>query len=107
MLEQDWLKGEQLERRAVNYAIEKLVQRHLERIREPRDERLDKTERADQERLTREFYYWHGRAAQLRAQEEAGKHHARLNSSQAQQRADDLRERAGAGQKRNRPGTAD
>ncbi len=93
MLEQDWLKGEQLERRAVNYAIERLIPRHLERIREPRDERLDKTERAVQERLTREFYYWDGRAAQLRAQEEAGKHNARLNSGRAQQRADDLRER--------------
>ena len=57
------------------------------------NERLDKTERAVQERLTREFYYWDGRAAHLRAQEEAGKFHARLNSRRAQQRADDLRER--------------
>lgn len=48
MLEQDWLKGEQLERRAVNYAIEHLIPDHLERVREPRDERLDKTERAVQ-----------------------------------------------------------
>ena len=52
MLEQDWLLGEQLEKRASNYAIEYLIPRHLERIRGPRDERLDKTEKAVQERLT-------------------------------------------------------
>ena len=93
LLEQDWLKGEPLEKRAVNYAIEALVPRHLERIREPRNERLDKTERAVQERLTREIFYWDGRAAQLRAREEAGKFQARLNSRRAQERADELRER--------------
>ena len=36
LLEQDWLKGEQLEKRAVNHAIEYLIPRHLQRIREPR-----------------------------------------------------------------------
>ena len=92
-LRRDWLQGEQLESRAVNHAIEHLIPRHLERVRQPRDERLNKTERAVQERLTREIYYWDGRAAQLRAQEAAGKPNARLNSSRAQQRADDLRER--------------
>ena len=92
-LERDWLEGAQLEKRAVNYAIEHLLPRHLERIRQPRDKRLDKTERAVQERLTREFFYWDGRAAELRAKEEAGKFDARLNSRRAQARADDLRER--------------
>lgn len=93
LLEQDWLKGERLEERAVNYAIEHLLPRHLQRIRKRRDERLDKTERAVQERLTREFFYWDGRAAELRAKEETGKFHARLNSRRAQERADELRER--------------
>ena len=93
LLQQDWLKGERLEKRAVNHAIEHLLPRHLQRIREPRDERLDKTERAVHERLTRESYYWDGRAVELRAKEEAGKSPGRLNSQRAQQRADDLRER--------------
>ena len=93
MLEQDWLKGEQLEKRATNYAIEYLIPRHLERISGPRDERLDKTERAVQERLTREINHWDGRAAQLRVQEEAGKAPRHLNSQQAQRRADELEER--------------
>ena len=93
LLEQDWLKGEQLEKRAVNHAIEHLIPRHLERIRGPRDERLDKTERAVQERLTREINHWDGRAAHLRLQEEAGKAPRGLNSQQAQRRADELEER--------------
>ena len=93
MLEHDWLKGEQLEKRASNYAIENLIPRHLERISGPRNERLDKTERAVQERLTREINHWDGRAAQLRVQEEAGKVNARLNSQLARRRADELAER--------------
>ncbi len=92
-LEQDWLKGEQLEKRVVNHAIERLIPRHLQRIREARNERLNKTERAVKERLTREISYWDGRAAQLRLQEEAGKAPRALNSQQAQRRADELEER--------------
>ncbi|MYE25879.1 MAG: hypothetical protein F4X87_01425 [Chloroflexi bacterium] len=41
----------------------------------------------------REIFYWDGRAAELRAKEEAGVFDARLNSRRAQLRADDLRER--------------
>lgn len=93
LLERDWLKGEQLEKRAVNHAIEHLIPRHLQRVREPRDERLDKTERAVQERLTRAIHHWDGRAAQLRAQEEAGKAPRGLNSQGAQRRADELEAR--------------
>lgn len=93
MLEQDWLKGEQLERRAVNYAIEHLIPRHLERIREPRDERLDKTERAVQERLSHAINHHDGRATRFRAQEAAGKINARLNRIQEEQKADELQER--------------
>jgi len=38
LLEQDWLKGEALERRASAYAVEYLVPRHLERVRQRRCE---------------------------------------------------------------------
>ncbi len=93
LLDQDWLMGEALEQRAVNYAIERLVPQHMARVKGPRDERLDKTERAVQERLTREISYWDGRAAQLRAREAAGKAPRGLNSQTAQRRADDLQER--------------
>ena len=93
LLDQDWLMGEALEQRAVNYAIEHLTPQHLARVKGPRDERLDKTERAVQARLTREISYWDGRAAQLRAREAAGKAPRGLNSQGAQRRADDLQER--------------
>ncbi len=93
LLEQDWLKGEALERRAVAHAVEHLVPRHLERVRLRRIELIEKTEAAVQERLTKEINYWDFRAAELRAQEQAGKINARLNSQRAQERADRLAER--------------
>ena len=93
LLGQDWLKGEQLEKRVTNYAIEYLVPRHLERVRGPREERLDKTERAVQERLTLAINYCDQRAAHHRAQEAAGKVNARLNRQREEQRADSLKER--------------
>ncbi|MCY4537815.1 MAG: helicase-related protein [Chloroflexi bacterium] len=93
LLGQDWLKGEQLEKRVTNYAIEYLTPRHLERLRGPRDERLDKTERAVQERLTLAISYCDRRAAHHRAQEAAGKVNARLNRQREEQRADSLKER--------------
>lgn len=93
LLEQDWLKGENLERRAVAHAVEHLVPHHLERLRVRRIELIDKTEAAVQERLTKEINYWDLRATELRAQEQAGKVNARLNSQRAQERADRLAER--------------
>ncbi len=93
MLEQDWLNGERLENYVVEHAIEHLVPCHLDGITGPLYERLDKTERAVRERLTRAISYWDGRAAELRLQEEAGKAPRHLNSQQAQRRADELEER--------------
>ena len=89
-LKDDWLQGEQLEARAIAYAIEKLAPRHLEEIRQRRSQLIDKTEAAVRERLTKEINYWDGRAMQLRNDEQAGKVNARLNSQQAQKRADEL-----------------
>src|SRR5690606_37748666 len=92
-LEQDWLKGENLERRAAGHAVEHLVPRHLERVRARRLELIDKTEAAVHERLTKEINYWDLRAAELRSQEQAGKINARQNRQQAEMRADRLAER--------------
>jgi len=93
LLEQAWLRGENLERRATAYAVENLVPRHLERVRQRRIELIDKTEAAVQERLTKEINYWDLRAAELRAAEQSGRINARLNSQRAQERADRLAER--------------
>jgi superfamily II DNA or RNA helicase len=93
LLDRDWLKGDVLERRISAYAIEQLVPKHLERVRQRRLELIDKIEAAVQERLTKEINYWDFRAAELRAQEQAGKPNFRLNSARAQERADRLSER--------------
>ena len=90
VLEADWLTGDHLETRVLEYAIENLVPRHLDRVRERREELIDKTRAAVHERLTKEINYWDRRAAALRQQEKAGKVNVRLNAARAQQRADEL-----------------
>jgi len=92
----DWLQVEQLEEDAVNYAIEHLVPRHLKRVRERREERIDRTLKAVHARLTKEINYWDRRASELRKREQAGKPVTRLNAEKAQQRADELQERLNA-----------
>jgi hypothetical protein len=90
LLEADWLSVPEVEARVLEYAIDELARRHLERVRERREALIDKTLAAVQERLTKEINYWDARAATLRSQEKAGKPNARLNSQIAQGRADEL-----------------
>jgi hypothetical protein len=89
-LSAEWLAGEGLESQVVAYAIEHLVPRHLARVRERREELIDKTLAAVHERLTKEINHWDQRAAELRQQEKAGKVNVRVNACRAQQRADEL-----------------
>jgi hypothetical protein len=90
VLTADWLAGEALESQVLAYAIENLVPRHLARVRERREELIDKTLAAVHERLTKEINYWDKRAAELRQQEKAGRVNIRLNAARAQGRADEL-----------------
>ena len=87
-----WIGGN-LEAKAVEYAVSRLVPTHLEEVRSRKLELLSKTEAAVKERLTKEIAYWDHRAADLHSQEQAGKPNARLNSSEARRRADDLQGR--------------
>jgi len=66
------------------------VPQHLEEVRRPRLEWIEKTRAAVKDRLTKEIAYWDHRAEELRLQEQAGKLNARLNSQEARRRADDL-----------------
>ena len=70
---------------------------HLGELRHRKEELIDKTKAAVQDRLTKEINYWDHRAAQLKDQELAGRVNAKLNSGLARQRADEL---AGRLQKR-------
>jgi len=82
-----------LEERAREYAIGKVVPEHLNEVSSRKLELIAKTEAAVKDRLTKEITYWDHRAAELKAQEAAGKTNAKLNSSEASKRADLLQAR--------------
>jgi hypothetical protein len=90
LLEGSWLRGDGLEGQAVTYAVEHLVPDHLGRVRERREELIDKTLAAVHERLTVEINYWDRRAAELRQSEKGGRVATGLNAELAQRRADEL-----------------
>jgi superfamily II DNA/RNA helicase len=87
-----WI-GRELEGRAQTHAISNVVPEHLAEVRAQKLPLLDKTEAAVKDRLTKEINYWDFRAEQLKAQEQAGKPNARLNSGEARKRADELQAR--------------
>jgi superfamily II DNA or RNA helicase len=85
----NWLR-DNLESRAMEHAAINLVPEHLNELRRRKEELIDKTKAAVQDRLTKEINYWDHRATQLKDQELAGRTNAKLNSGLARQRADDL-----------------
>ena len=93
LLEQaDWLRDD-LESQVQSFAVQNIVPTHLAEVRTRREERITRTLAAVKDRLTKEIAYWDHRAQELKAQEEAGKPNARLNSEQARRRADELQAR--------------
>jgi hypothetical protein len=87
-----WI-GRDLEHRAQNHAIATVVPEHIKEVRDRRIAWIERTRIAVKDRLTKEISYWDHRAAQLQAQEQAGNTAARLNSSEARKRADELQVR--------------
>ncbi len=92
MLETDWLRGD-LESRVIAYAAEHVVPRHYQSVKKRKDDIVQRTMAAVQERLTKEINYWDHRANELKLQEQAGKSMAKINSDLARQRADELQRR--------------
>ena len=90
--ESRWITRE-IEERAQAYAIASVVPEHLAEVRVPRLQLIGKTEVQVRDRLTKEINYWDFRAQDLKLQEQAGKPNARLNSEEAQKRADLLQGR--------------
>ncbi len=82
-----------LEQQAMEHAVAHVVPEHLTEIKKRKLELIDKTEAAVKDRLTKEISYWDHRAEELKLQEQAGKHNARLNSQEARKRADNLQAR--------------
>lgn len=87
-----WIARE-LETKAQAHAIATIVPAHIADVRGRTIERIDKTEAAVKDRLTKEINYWDHRAEELRLQERAGRAPARLNSEEARKRADALQSR--------------
>jgi superfamily II DNA or RNA helicase len=86
-----WLE-EDLERRALGFAIGEIVPRHLDEVRTRRIAEVNKIEREVKVRLTREINYWDSRAHRLREEERAGKDQ-RLNAQRAERTAEALADR--------------
>jgi len=89
LLAADWLRGD-LESHALSYAVQHLVPEHFGEVRQRREESIERTTAAVKDRLTKEIAYWDHRAEELKAQEQAGRRNARLNSEMARRRADEL-----------------
>lgn len=92
LIENDWLNDD-MESKAISYAVSNMVPGHLEEVKTRREKWVDKTEAAVKDRLTKEINYWDRRAEDLRAQEQAGRKNAKLNSAMARKRADTLQAR--------------
>jgi hypothetical protein len=89
-----WLSQGQFEARTVEYANGELAPRHRNEVRERKRAWVAIARGAVKDRLTKEIKYWDHRARQLREQESAGKKpRGGFNSTQAQQRADELERR--------------
>ncbi|PIP36626.1 MAG: RNA helicase [Desulfobacterales bacterium CG23_combo_of_CG06-09_8_20_14_all_52_9] len=84
-----WIANE-IESRALGYAVQYLVPTHLQEVKSRKEALVDKTMAAVKERLTTEINYWDHRAEQLKQQELAGRVNARINSARARLRADEL-----------------
>ena len=89
---QPWL-SQDLEELAVHYAVEHIVPKHYGEVKAHKT--LDRVliAKAVKDRLTCEIQYWDLRAADLKEKEAAGKPNAKLNSANAQRRADELQAR--------------
>jgi len=92
LLKERWL-AQNLEEKALSYAVEQLVPQHMSEVVQRREEQVSKTMAAVKDRLTKEINYWDHRANDLKEQELAGKVNAKINSGKARQRADDLEAR--------------
>lgn len=93
-----WLEGSP-EDIATDYAIRQIIPEHEREVRRRIGAHNKKVRRAVERRLNAEIEYWDNRAMELKEKEDAGKANARLNSANAQRRADELAARLAAREK--------
>ena len=91
ILDEPWL-NEPIEERARMLAITDLVPRHLNEVKGPRVDNLDRIEAAVKDRMRREITHLQHRALELEVEERAGKR-PRLNSENVRRQAEALTDR--------------
>ena len=89
---QKWL-CQNVEGLAKSYAIENLLPAHFAEVRSRKEALINKTAKAVKDRLRAEIQYWDYRAGDLAQKEAAGKVNAKLNSTLAYRRAEELESR--------------
>jgi superfamily II DNA or RNA helicase len=82
---EDWVRND-VEKRAVDYAISQLAPEHLAQVRSRTIARVDKTEQKVRERLLRVIADWDNRANRF-AQQEASGRQPKMNAQAARDRA--------------------
>lgn len=101
LLDEPWL-NQNLEQRALGFAIQKIVPPHLKEVRTRREAYIQKVMQQVKARLTSEINYWDHRANVLKTQEDArlrpadgqaGKSRSNINSGNARRTADELADR--------------
>ena len=90
----DWLRND-LEPRALIYAVEHLVTPHLEGLRARKQQFVKQARKAVYERLTKEIVHWDNQSIRLQTLEIAGRANGanRMNSVKARQRVEELQAR--------------
>lgn len=84
-----WISRD-LEQTVMGYAVTSVVPEHFNEVSKSKLELIEKTRAAVKDRLAKEINYWDHRAEDLKAQEQAGKFNAKVNSGEARKRADTL-----------------
>lgn len=87
-----WLESDP-DKIATDFAIRNIIPEHIDEVRTRTLAQVAKVQKAVDTRLRAEINYWDYRAGELADREHAGKKNARLNSKQAERRANELAER--------------
>ncbi|WP_165248465.1 helicase-related protein [Adlercreutzia sp. ZJ141] len=87
-----WLESDP-DKIATEFAIRNIIPEHIDEVRKRTLAQVAKVQKAVDARLRAEINYWDYRAGELADREHAGKRNARLNSKQAERRANELAER--------------
>jgi hypothetical protein len=91
ILQGDWI-ADNVEKKALDFANQKIVPKHFEEVKTRREAEVEKIQNAVHDRLAKEIDYWQDRYLQLRDAVAEGKQ-PQIQPENARRRAEDLRDR--------------